>query len=852
MTTGMWKRCVALVCALGVAAGGCNTKSSKVARFDPVPTPSVAARELEPIAPKSATELLRQADLAFREANKAQESGDSEAALRHYGKMLELLIDADLDPVIFYNLRNEFGKILNGSSQQAYLFERGKPDPLNDLAMIDTGVVGDLPIPFPLPEEVLKEIEEIQEVYPKSFQIGLNRSFRYAPYMRQELAKAGLPQDLVWLAMVESQYRTSAKSPAGAMGMWQFMSATGKRYGLRVDRYVDERRNWERCTQAAVAYLKDLYSMFGEWPLAVSAYNMGEYGMERAIAAANGEKDLWRILSSPAGQRHMRTETRKFYPRLVATVIVASSPERYGFSLDGETPPNVVRVPVTGMYSLAKLNRASQLPEGTLEELNQDLLLGVTPPAETYMVAVPFEANARFITALNEVGEERASEFRVASVEPERSEASVAKAATVRAPEQARSSSKSSSSSTYTVRRGDTISAIAAKYKVSSRDLMRANDIRSAHALRVGKRLTIPGFDADAVVASATSAEAGATVHRVQRGDTLSGIASRYKVSMNDLREWNSLSGTRIHANQELRVAPPEADQARATEPEVTPKTEEPGQTVETAGLTHRVAKGEFPGKIAERYGVSLDDLLEWNGLSRDSVIVENQELVVHAARASGVREAVEDAAVPTEGRRDREVAAVAQPSDAAAKTYKADRGDTAGKIAQAHGIKLSDFLAWNHMDAKSYVIAGKEYTVTPPGAVHVAAAKPGSSSAAADKPDSESAYKVEAGQSASTIAKAHGVSTADLLRWNGWTEKTVLKVGQGYVVRGAGQDAGMVTASAKSDEQGKKTIHKVAPGQNPTTIARRYRVEVDDLFKWNNWPKGHVLRVGDEVVVFD
>lgn len=822
--TRMWKRCVALGCAIGIAATGCNTtKSGKVARFDPVPTPSIAARDLEPVRPKSATDLLRQADAAFRQANKAQERGDSETALRHYGKMLELLIEADLDPVIFYNLRNEFDRILDGSKEQAYLFERGRPEGFTDLAMIDTGVVGDLPIPFPLPEEVLKEIEEIQEVYPKSFQIGLNRSFKYAPYIRQELAKAGLPQDLVWLAMVETQYRPAAKSPAGATGMWQFMSSTGKRRGLRIDRYVDERNNWERCTQAAVAHLKDLHAMFGEWPLAISAYNMGEGGLERAIAAAGGERDLWRILASPAGQRHMRMETRKFYPRLVATIIVASSPERYGFTLDPEPPINTVRVPVNGMYSLAKLNRGAGLPEGVLESLNQDLLLGVTPPAETYMVAVPFEANARFIAALNEVGEERSGSFQVASAPKEPAASSSTAKATQAAP-------KPAPAAAYTVRRGDTISGIAARYKVSSRDLMQANNIRSAHALRVGKRLTIPGVDSATVSATepATNAPAGG-VHRVQRGETLSGIASRYKVSMADIRKWNELTGTRIRAGQELRIS---GDQAPADEAPTTVAAQKPSGTP----TTHRVAKGEFPAKIAERYGVPLDDLLAWNNLSRDAVIVENQQLVLYAAKTPDDATTAVAAAAPT--------ASAAAASDAPPKTHKAARGDTAGKIAQAHGIKLSDFLAWNDMDAKSYVIAGREYVVSQPGrAVQTAsrAAAPASEAPAA------ATHKVKPGQSASTIAKAHGVSTADVLRWNNWTAKTVLRVGQEYVIHA---DGAAVTAQADAPE--KKTIHKVAPGQNPTTIARRYKVAVDDLFKWNNWPKGHVLQVGDEVVVFD
>src|SRR5690606_14181724 len=144
------------------------------------------------------------------------------------------------------------------------------------------------------------EINEIQESYRKNFQYGLNRSAMYRPYIEMELAKAGLPQDLVWLAMVESQFHPNVVSRAGAAGMWQFMPATARRYGLRVDKYVDERRDWQKATAAAIRYLTDLGNMFqGDWSLAISAYNMGEYGLERAIAMNGGDRDLWRLLETP-------------------------------------------------------------------------------------------------------------------------------------------------------------------------------------------------------------------------------------------------------------------------------------------------------------------------------------------------------------------------------------------------------------------------------------------------------------------------------------------------------------------------------------------------------------------------
>jgi len=269
---------------------------------------------------------------------------------------------------------------------------------------------------------------------------------------------------------------------------------------------------------------------------------------------------------------------------------------------------------------------------------------------------------------------------------------------------------------------------------------------------------------------------------------------------MSDIRKWNGLTGTRIHAGQELRISG-----GRAPADEAAPKAVA-AQTPSGTPTTHRVAKGEFPAKIADRYGVPLDDLLAWNNLSKDAVIVENQELVVYAAKTPGDAPTAVASAAPA-------------AANAPAKTHKAARGDTAGKIAQAHGIKLADFLAWNDMDAKSYVIAGREYVVSQPGGAVQTASR-----AAASETSAATTHKVKPGQSASTIAKAHGVSTADVLRWNDWTAKTVLRVGQEYVIRADG-------AAAQADASEKKTIHKVAPGQNPTTIARPCR----SATKWSS-----------------
>lgn len=755
--------------------GGCKTLGTHDAgrTFEPVEQPQVASNEIKPVRVRSTTDLLRAADDAFRQGNAAQEQGDAEAALRHYKQMLELLIEADPDPVIFYNLRSEFSRILDNTSAQAYIMEGGRPREWSNIDMASTGVVGDLPFPVPLPDRVIDEIEEIQEAYPRGYQAGLNRSFKYAPWIRQQFAEAGLPQDLAWLAMVESQFKSTARSRAGAVGMWQFMPATARRYGLRVDRYVDERRDWQKATKAAVAYLSDLHDMFGEWPLAVSAYNMGEGGLDRTVAMAGGEKDLWKILDN--GAHGMHRETQKFFPKLVASVVVAASPERYGFELAPEQPDRVLRVPVQGSYSLNKLAKASAIDADRLEELNPDLVRGATPPTGTHMVAVPADDSARFIAALKKVDDANALALaKVRDETPSRSSQPV-----------------SPSGQTYKVRRGDTLSGIAARYGVSTRQLMEANNIRSSRHLMAGKTLKIPG------TASSLAAASRPKSYKVRRGDTLSEIAAKYKVSPRDIRAWNGMSGSTVYVGQTLALQP---------------KGETTG-TIQAAKLEHIVRPGEFPGKIAARYGVKTSDLLKWNNLSERSTIKVNDKLLIYGAK--------ED---PGAGS-----SATIQTAKAEPNRHKVVRGDTPGEIAEKYGIKLSQFRAWNGLGRGDAVVLGKHYYVSDP-----------KGAAPAGKPTETETpkYKVQPGESPWLLAKKHGVSTDEILAWNGWSKDTVLRVGDAYII---GNSAGGGPV---------ETTHKVTSGENPTTIARKYGVKVSDLFSWNGWRKGHVLRVGEEVTI--
>ncbi len=790
-----------------LSAVGCTTTTkNSAARPATAHTPSKEASlsAAEAAQPRSATELLRAANEAFRKANEAQESGDREAALRHYTQMLELLIKADLDPGVFYTLRGEFERILvDKGPQEADLSDKDRSRS-GDYAK----ELGDLRLPGPLPERVLQQLDQIQRAYPKNFQAGLNRSYKYAPHIRQEFAKAGLPADLMWLAQVESQFSPKVVSRAGAGGMWQFMRGTAKRYDIRMDTYVDERFNWKKSTRAAVSYLTELYNRFDQnWPLAITAYNMGEGGVERAIAANGGERDLWKLIETPPASNMMQNETKDFYAKLLATIIVARNPDRYGMTVDPRNPDDTVEIPVTGTYALSDLERACGVGEGALQELNPDLLRGVTPP-DGHPVVVPSAVREQFLVALNEVPQtKRVPRVAVASL-----------------PESERRGSTSNAS--YVVRKGDTLAAIAAKHHVSVSELASANKMRSSGRLLSGQRLVIPegpgkdkgfvksGPDGKVQIAQKKAADAEAQgdtadsgsdvaiakdrLHRVERGETLVNIAKAENVSVREIVAWNG-----IKENDLLRVGQQLIVQKGTSKAAVSAK----GSCVE-----HEVKAGDTASRIAQTYNVAIADLYAWNDLGPKSVLKTGQKLVlqppagatsVSAAQTSGGRSG--EAARASQGKEKSESATRETPH-----MHTVAKGDTALAIASKYGVPLKAFLEWNNLNEGSVLRVGDECVISLAAASGTLTEKP-----VAAIPDASA--KETAGAASKAGKNAKGASSY-------------------RTVTGKGNDA--------------KTTYVVVKGDSPSLIAQKFGVPLRDLYAWNKWDKSTVLRVGQQVTV--
>lgn len=359
------------------------------------------------------------------------------------------------------------------------------------------------------------------------FGIWLGRLQRYEGMIHSRFRLYGLPEDLVYLALIESGYSTTAVSRANAVGMWQFIFDTGQRYGLRIDSWVDERRDPFKATDAAARYLADLKDEFGAWYLAAAAYNGGPTRVTRGLRRLNRESNPSdEVFFALSDRRYLVRETRDYVPKLIAATMIAKTPGAYGFDSIAAWSPLVydeITVPnQTGLDVLAELADTSDL---ALQELNPHYYRGATPPGERAVVRVPRGAGP---LVMHRYAELPASD-RVNFVE-------------------------------HRIQRGETLGEIARRYRVRVQAIHRANPGLRPRALRVGQRLTIPVSRSTSRRLNGTSTRVSAPnagVHTVRRGDTLWVIARRYGLTVEQLRSYNDIpsNNTLLKVGQRLRVS---------------------------------------------------------------------------------------------------------------------------------------------------------------------------------------------------------------------------------------------------------------------------------------------------------
>jgi membrane-bound lytic murein transglycosylase D len=437
--------------------------------------------------------------------------------------------------------------------------------------------------------------------------VWLARLPHYEPIIRSVFQARGLPSDLVYLALIESGYSNTAVSRSKAVGMWQFMRATAAGFGLTVDRWVDERRDFLKATNAAAQYLSELTKRFnGSHYLAAAAYNGGagtvSRGLKRIPVESAAEEDEEAEVDSAeaveddrffqlSDSRYLRKETKDYVPKLIAAAMIAKQPEKYGFPPIPKVEPYAVdSVPVTDAASLEVIARVSDTPLAELSALNPHLLRGITPPGRLTWVRVP---NGKGVTATE----------ALAAIPPaERVPALL-----------------------HAVGRRETVGSIARRYRVTEREIRALNPGLGSGALAVGSTVRIPGTVRvqRLVTDDQRQPERRGSVHRVRPGETLSSIAEHYRTTTAHLAAMNGISRhAKLRVGQRLVVGRSSAVHRASSGPAASRQ-----ERTAAAGGTHVVRRGETLTALARRYGVTVQALMAANGLRSPSELKAGRRL---------------------------------------------------------------------------------------------------------------------------------------------------------------------------------------------------------------------------------
>lgn len=439
-------------------------------------------------------------------------------------------------------------------------------------------------LPIVINERVKNSIVYFQTVANEAFNKYLRRSKKYTPTMKKILRQYELPEDLIYLSLVESGYNPNAYSWARAMGLWQFISSTGRLYGLKRDWWIDERKDPIKSTHAACKFLKELYTRFGSWELAMAAYNGGPGRVSRTIDK-QGTIDFWKM--------RLRRQTMDYVPLIMAATIIGKNPEKYGFDVT-EFEDEVVweEVTINRCLDLKDVAHSLNCSLGDLKDLNPELLRNYTPPnVKKYILKIPKGHTEKFWASFDSMP-----------------------------------SPKETSWVRHTIRRGETVSTIASKYGVSQYAILEANNLRSSR-IYAGKSLIVPvPLDRNYSSVKNDNYTANNSIYVVRSGDTMWDIARAFGTSVSALRTANSIGrGSRIYVGQKLRIPATAAKLAQNSQSiNSAPQVADRGST-----KTYKVSRGDSLWEIARRYGTTTSYLRQLNGLGRSSRIYPGQILKV-------------------------------------------------------------------------------------------------------------------------------------------------------------------------------------------------------------------------------